>query len=65
MRKRVGTEVSVNSGGAFAQLRMHELTAAANLSRLTIPMPELKHTLLATSPLAAEMPVRGPTQGRP
>ncbi len=59
MRERVRTEVSVNSSAGSAQLRMHVLAAAANLFRLTIPMPELKHTLLATLSLAAATPGPG------
>jgi len=40
-----GGWLSVISFAAFAQLPMHVLTAVANMSRLTIPMAELKHTL--------------------
>ncbi len=65
MRERMRTEVSVNSSAASAQLRMHVLAAAANLFRLTIPMPELKHSLLAFLAPAAAAPVRASASLRP
>ena len=39
--------VSVIAWTGFAQLRMHDQTMVATLSRLTIPMTEHKHTLHA------------------
>ena len=65
MRERVRAEVSVNSSAASAQLRMHVLAAAANLSRLTIPMQELKHSLLATPAHVAAAPGRASALHRP